>query len=106
MTRELTLGLSLSLTGKYAPMGRQAEAALRRFVADTNAEGGVAIAGVRYGLVLDCFDDASRDDRARDIYRDLCFSQPRDLIFGPYSSGLVRAVAPLTEQAGRVMVNH
>jgi branched-chain amino acid transport system substrate-binding protein len=106
MTSELILGLSLSLTGKYAAMGRQAETALRCFVADTNASGGVAIGGTRYSVAIDCFDDASRADRARDIYRELLFTRPRDLIFGPYSSGLVRAVAPLAEQAGCVMVNH
>jgi branched-chain amino acid transport system substrate-binding protein len=106
MVRDLTIGLSLSLTGKYAAMGRQAEAALRCFVADTNANGGLAIAGARHFLALDCFDDSSRADRAREIYRELCFTQPRDLVFGPYSSGLTRAVAPLAEQSGRVMVNH
>ena len=106
MTRNLSLGLSLALTGKYAAMGRQAEAALRCFIADTNAAGGVPVAGEHHFLTLDCFDDASRTDRVREIYHDLCLARPRDLIFGPYSSGLTRAVAPLAEHAGRLIVNH
>src|SRR5271163_4875306 len=106
MTRQLTLGLSLSLTGKYAAMGRQAETALRLFIADTNAVGGIVVGGQRYEAALRCLDDASRIDRAREIYRELCFSRPCDLIFGPYSSALARVAAPLCEEAGRLMINH
>ncbi|MGH7838012.1 MAG: ABC transporter substrate-binding protein, partial [Candidatus Binataceae bacterium] len=106
MTRQLTLGLSLSLTGKYAAMGRQAETAIRLFMADTNAAGGLTVGGAHYELALKCVDDASQVDRAREIYRDLCFDRPCDLIFGPYSSGLARAAAPLCEEARRLMINH
>jgi branched-chain amino acid transport system substrate-binding protein len=106
MTRQLTLGLSLSLTGKYAAMGCQAETALRLFIADTNDAGGIAVGGKRYDIALRCLDDASRIDRAREIYRQLCFERPCDLIFGPYSSALARVAAPLCEEAGRLMINH
>ncbi|HLW70208.1 MAG TPA: ABC transporter substrate-binding protein [Candidatus Binataceae bacterium] len=106
MTRQLTLGLSLSLTGKYAAMGRQGERALRLFVADANEAGGVIVRGQHYDVALRCLDDASRIDRAREIYRELCFGRPCDLIFGPYSSGLTRVAAPLCEEAGRLMINH
>jgi branched-chain amino acid transport system substrate-binding protein len=106
MSRELTLGLSLSLSGKYATMGRQAETAIRLFVTDLNGSGGVLIGGSRYRLALDCSDDQSRADRVREIYRDLCFNRRLDLVFGPYSSALARAAAPIVEEAGMVMVNH
>ena len=106
MTSDLTLGLSLSLSGKYAAMGRQAAAAIGLFVADLNAAGGIAVDGARRRVALECFDDQSRADRTREIYRELCFTQRRDLIFGPYSSALARAAAPLAEDAGLLMVNH
>jgi branched-chain amino acid transport system substrate-binding protein len=106
MSRDLRLGLSLSLSGKYAAMGRQAEAAIRRFVADTNAGDGVVVDGSRYGLALECHDDQSRADRALAIYRELCCDRRCDLLFGPYSSGLTRAILPITRQAGMVLVNH
>ncbi len=105
MTGKLTIGLSLSLSGSYAAMGRQAEAGLRLFVADANAGGGLALGGDRHELALDCHDDRSDRARCAEIYRSLCFENRADLIFGPYSSRLVRIAAPIAEQAGLVMVN-
>jgi len=106
MNRKLTIGLSLSLSGSYAAMGRQAEAGLRLFVNDVNAGGGLALAGDRYELALECHDDRSDRARCAEIYRSLCFENRAGLIFGPYSSRLVRIAAPIAEQAGMVMVNH
>lgn len=106
MTGDVTLGLSLSMTGKYAAMGYQAAAALRAFVEDLNARGGLKIGGSSRRLVLDCFDDESRADRVRDIYRDLCFRRRRDLIFGPYSSSLARAAVEVADEAGLLLINH
>jgi branched-chain amino acid transport system substrate-binding protein len=103
---KLTIGLSLSLTGPYAPMGRQAEAALRMFAADANAAGGIAIGGGRAEVVLDCHDDQSDAGRCAEIYRALCGERGADLIFGPYSSGLAAVAAEIAEHAGRVFVNH
>jgi branched-chain amino acid transport system substrate-binding protein len=103
---KLTIGLSLSMSGRYAAMGRQAEAALRMFVADANAAGGIALGGQRAEVALDCLDDASDAARCAEIYRALCGERRADLILGPYSSGLADAAAPIAEQAGRVFVNH
>jgi branched-chain amino acid transport system substrate-binding protein len=87
-------------------MGRQAEAALRLFVADANARGGISIAGRNCRIALECLDDRSDSVRAAEIYRWLCFERRADLIFGPYSSRLARVAAPIAEGAGMVMVNH
>ncbi|HXR24291.1 MAG TPA: ABC transporter substrate-binding protein [Candidatus Binataceae bacterium] len=106
MTRDLTLGLSLSLSGKYAAMGKQAAAAIALLVADLNAAGGITLEGVTRRVAHECFDDQSRVDRTREIYRELCFTHRRDLVFGPYSSALARAAAPLAEEAGMLFVNH
>jgi len=106
VTAKLTIGLSLSLTGQYAAMGRQAEAAIRLFVADQNAAGGIEIGARRFELGLECADDESNPARCAEIYRSLCFENRAGLIFGPYSSSLTRAAAPIAEQAGMVMVNH
>lgn len=106
VVQKLTIGLSLSLSGEYASMGRQSEAALRLFVADTNAGGGIQIEGIRHEVALECVDDQSRRERTAEIYRALCFGGRANVIFGPYSSALARAAAPLAEEAGMVMVNH
>lgn len=87
-------------------MGRQAEAALRLFVSDINAAGGIRIGDQRREAELVCFDDASDPGRCSEIYRSLCAEQRPSLILGPYSSRLARAAAPIVEEAGMVMVNH
>ncbi len=104
--RKLTIGLSLSLSGPYAAMGRQAESALRLFAADSNAAGGVEIGGQRLEIALECADDQGDRRRAELIYRELCSSRQVDVLFSPYGSALARAAAPIAEVAGRLFVNH
>lgn len=103
---KVTLGLSLALSGKYAAMGRQAGAALRLFVADTNAAGGVLLGSERAEIALDCVDDQSDPARCAEIYRALVAENRADLLLGPYSSVLAAAAAPIAEAAGRVFINH
>jgi branched-chain amino acid transport system substrate-binding protein len=103
---KLTIGLSLSLSGRYAAMGRQAESALRLFIADTNAAGGLEVEGGRYELALECADDQGDRHRAAAIYQDLCLNEQVRLFFSPYGSELTRAAAPIAEAAGRLFINH
>ncbi len=104
--RKLVIGLSLPLSGQYAATGLQIEAALRLFANDTNAAGGVTVAGERRDLEFEYRDDASRRDRAREIYRWLCFERRTDWIFGPYSTALTRVAATVADAAGMLLVNH
>src|SRR4029077_18128461 len=97
---------SLSMSGNYAPMGLQAEAALRLFVSDTNAAGGIRIDGETREVALECIDDASDARRCEEIYRALCSGNRASLILGPYSSALTRVAAPIAEAAGMLIVNH
>ena len=106
MEAKLTIGLTLSLSGRYSAMGRQAAAALEIFAADQNAAGGIQIGGERREVAIQCLDDRSSPKLCAELYRSLCYENRADLIFGPYSSELTRAAAPIAEQAGLVMVNH
>ncbi len=103
---KITFGLSLALSGKYAAMGRQAEAALRLFVADANAAGGIRLGSARAKVALECVDDQSDPARCAAIYRALIAENRADLLLGPYSSDLAAAAAPIAEAAGCVFVNH
>ena len=103
---KITIGLSLSITGEYSPMGRQAELAIRLFVADANASSALRVGGERCEFALECHDDASEPVRCAEIYRSLCADRRADIIFGPYSNRLARVAAPIVEQSGRVFVNH
>jgi branched-chain amino acid transport system substrate-binding protein len=84
-------------------MGRDVETAIRLFVASAPP---VSIDGEPRDFALECLDDASDTARCADIYRALSADSRIDLIFGPYSTRLARAAAPIAEQAGRVFINH
>jgi ABC-type branched-subunit amino acid transport system substrate-binding protein len=106
--RTLTLSCSLSLTGDYATMGRQAHAALRLFAADQNQAGGVCINGAWYSLALNPHDDRGDAQECAAIYRSLC-SQPRPenlLLLGPYSSRLTRVALPIAAERWMLLINH
>ncbi len=106
MSSKLTIGLSLSLSGRYGAMGRQAAAALEMFAAERNAAGGVPIGTQRREIAVRCHDDRSDPKVCAEIYRSLCFENRADLVFGPYSSALTRVAAPIAEQAGMLFLNH
>ena len=106
MPERLRVGLSLSLSGAYAAMGRQAEAAVKLFVDDLNAAGGLKVGGRTHELVLSCHDDQSDARRCAEIFSALCGSERVDLLLGPYSSRLARVAAPIAEAAGMMMLNH
>jgi branched-chain amino acid transport system substrate-binding protein len=106
MTNKLIIGLSLSLSGRYAMMGRQAETALALFASDCNASGGLELSGRRYEVEINCTDDQSDRLRAALIYRELCDGRRPGLLFSPYGSSLARATAPVAEQGAMLFVNH
>jgi len=87
-------------------MGGQAEAALRLFVSIANSSGGIRVAGESREVELHCLDDASNSAQCADIYGSMCSANRVDILFGPYSSELVRIAAPIAEAAGMLFVNH
>ncbi len=103
---KITIGLSLSLSGRYLPIGRQIEAALRLLVAQANGQGGISIGSTQAELALDCIDDQSNASRCADIYHSLIAERRADLLLGPYSSGLASVAAPVAEGARHLFVNH
>lgn len=62
--------------------------------------------GKHYEIALECADDQGDQRRAASIYHDLCSNRRADLLFGPYGSGLVRAAAPVADEARLLFVNH
>lgn len=86
-----TAALTLSLTGPFQRQGTEAAEGVRLWA---------EMAGIRLILV----DDGGSTDTAVQAYTDWVDSI--DLLIGPYSSGLVRAVASLVRDAGRLLWNH
>jgi branched-chain amino acid transport system substrate-binding protein len=87
----ITAALTLSLTGRYERQGAEAAQGVRLWA---------EAADVRLTLA----DDRGSRETAIEAYRG--WINTADLLLGPYASGLVRAIAPLVREAGRVLWNH
>jgi ABC-type branched-subunit amino acid transport system substrate-binding protein len=90
-TPAITAALTLSLTGKYERQG-------------TDAAEGVRLWADEAGIRLILADDYGSKKLAVETYAG--WIDGVDLLLGPYASGLVRAVAPLVRDAGRILWNH
>jgi ABC-type branched-subunit amino acid transport system substrate-binding protein len=89
----ITAALTLSLTGPFERQGTAAAEGIRLWA---------EAAGVRLTLADDC----GSKDMAVQAYAAWLHGDGPDLLLGPYASGLVRAVAPLARNAGRMLWNH
>jgi branched-chain amino acid transport system substrate-binding protein len=96
----MLVGASLSLTGRFQRQGEQAHAGLRLWV----DYAGNARAGRLPRLIV--LDDESRASLARAHARRLLVEECVDVLVGPYSSGLVLAVAPIAAAADKALWNH
>lgn len=94
------IGLTLGLTGKYSKLGAMQQNAYRLWESHINERGGLIGRPVQV-IILD---DESNPKKAPLLYRKLIKEKRVDLVFGPYSSGITAAVAPVVEKAGYPML--
>jgi ABC-type branched-subunit amino acid transport system substrate-binding protein len=87
----ITAALTLSLTGRYERQG-------------TEAAEGVRLWAEAAGIRLTLADDRGSRETVVQAYSG--WIDTADVLIGPYASGLVRAIAPLARDAGRVLWNH
>ena len=92
----IRIGLTLSFTGRYSKLGEMQQRAYLLWERQINEAGGLLGRPVK--LLIE--DDESNPARAAELYRRLTSEQEVDLVFGPYSSGITSAVAPVVEEAG------
>ena len=107
MAGEVTVGVSLSLTGRYALQGREAAAGLRLWGQDVNAAGGLLVGdGERRPVQLVILDDASRRAGLEANLTRLLDERAVDVLFGPYGSDLALQAVRLAVARGCVLWNH
>jgi branched-chain amino acid transport system substrate-binding protein len=94
--RPLRIGLSLGLTGKYRVPAEMHRRAYELWRDEVNLKGGLLGRLVDITIV----DDHSDADRAAAIYKELILGDMVDHVFGPYSSDIMTAVAPIVEAEG------
>ncbi|HHI82624.1 MAG TPA: amino acid ABC transporter substrate-binding protein [Rhizobiales bacterium] len=94
----ILLGSAISLTGKYATAGHHAKAGYDFAIKKINDAGGVKIGGKTYKLAVKYYDDESTPARGGQLAERLINQDGIKFMLGPYSSGLTKAIAPVTEK--------
>src|SRR3984885_14475372 len=90
----MRIGLSVSLTGAVAPIGKQVLAALQIWRDDVNAKGGLL--GRPVELVF--YDDQSNPANVPQLYTKLITVDKVDLLIGPYATNMVAPAIPVLMQ--------
>ena len=92
------LGAPISLTGKYSTNGKNTQDGYDLAVKRINEMGGVKVAGKSYKLKVVYYDDESTPARAAQLTERLINQDGIKYVLGAYSSGLTKAMAPVTEK--------
>lgn len=95
---ELTLGSAISLTGKYATNGVHAKNGYEFAIQKIRDAGGVKVGDKCYNFKVIYYDDESKGDRAATLTERLVNQDKVQYMLGPYSSGMTKAIAPVTEK--------
>ena len=95
---ELVLGSAISLTGKYATNGVHAMNGYEFAIQKIKEAGGIQIGDKCYNFHVIYYDDESKGDRGATLAERLINQDKVQYMLGPYSSGLTKAIAPVTEK--------
>lgn len=99
--REIVVGTSVALTGKYDRTGREQLQGFQMWVEEVNARGGLLGRKVR----LVHYDDESKPETGAKLYEKLITDDKVDLIIGPYSSDVTMAASTVAEKHNFPMVS-
>jgi branched-chain amino acid transport system substrate-binding protein len=94
----VVLGAAVSLTGKYSVNGKNTKDGYDLAVKRINEMGGVKVAGKAYKLKVLYYDDESTPARGAQLAERLIGQDGVKFLLGAYSSGLTKAIAPVTEK--------
>lgn len=100
----ITLGAAISLTGKYSTNGHHARNGYNFAIQKINEAGGVKVGDKTYMLEVLYYDDESTPARGAQLAERLIAQDGVDFMLGPYSSGMTKAIAPVTEKYNIPMV--
>lgn len=94
----IVLGAAISFTGKYSTNGKHTKNGYDLAVKRINEMGGVSVGGKKYKISVKYYDDESTPARGAQLVERLIKQDGVKLMLGPYSSGLTKAMAPVTEK--------
>lgn len=99
--KDIVVGASVALTGKYARTGQDQMKGFMMWVDDVNARGGLLGRKVR----LVHYDDESKPETGAKLYEKLITDDKVDLLIGPYSSAVTIAASTVAEKYNFPMVS-
>ena len=94
----IILGAAVSLTGKYSINGKNTQDGYELGVKRINEMGGVRVGEKYYRIKVIYYDDESTPARGAQLAERLINQDGVKFMLGPYSSGLTKAIAPVTEK--------
>src|SRR3989449_10700795 len=94
----VVLGAAVSLTGKYSVNGKNTKDGYDLGVKRINEKGGVKVGGKSYKFKVVYYDDESTPARGAQLAERLIAQDGVKFVLGAYSSGLTKAIAPVTEK--------
>ena len=94
----IVLGAAISFTGKYSTNGIHASNGYDLAIDMINKAGGVKVGGKSFMLEIRYHDDESTPARGARLAERLIRQDGVKFMLGPYSSGLTKAIAPVTEK--------
>src|SRR2546422_5919891 len=94
----VVLGAAVSLTGKYSVNGKNTKDGYDLGVKRINEKGGVKVGGKSYKFKVVYYDDESTPARGAQLAERLIAEDGVKFVLGAYSSGLTKAIAPVTEK--------
>jgi len=94
----IEMGAAISLTGKYSTNGIHAKNGYDFAVKKIAENGGMKIGDKCYNFDITYYDDESKGDRGATLAERLINQDNIQYMLGPYSSGLTKAIAPVTEK--------
>lgn len=101
LAKDIVVGASVALTGKYARTGQDQLNGFNMWIEDVNARGGLLGNKVR----IKYYDDESKPETGAKLYEKLITDDKVDLLIGPYSSAVTIAASTVAEKHNFPMVS-
>jgi branched-chain amino acid transport system substrate-binding protein len=106
LQRTILVGFSVSQSGNLSQESKKQTNGLLLWIKQVNERGGIPLAS---NLVVKFeprfYDDRSDSEQAKAVYEKLIVEDKVAFLFGPYSSTLTDAVAPINDQYDKIMIS-
>ena len=102
--QDISIGMTVSQSGRFALAAQSGERGLKIWIDDVNRRGGVEVGGKKRKIKLVSLDDRSDKTMVPRVYETLIKDEKVDILFGPFGSTLTGAAAITTEQFDKFMV--